>query len=352
MRLCSVYKCCVPTSACPLTALPWNADLTETLALASAAIARLDARVSASSLAPAWDLRARWSGYAAALQLHRVELEEIDIIAAQCGLRLPGRPLPPTTSDIYAAWDPWRVQLAARGERHWREDLPFTFDPPAGWAEAPALVRALALLDAWAHHDGTLAPWLAFPVILRRMGLTERRLPCLVAGDPGQRFAQGPRPALLKRLLKQLRRSAEDGLARLERLEDAARRSAAAIADQHRPGQLAALGRLALTRPCLAARSVAPLLDLTISGAGKLLTRATRLGLLVEISGRETWRSYVTPDVGMALGLIAPPRGRPPASPAPSPALDAVLAAFDAEMAAIDARLEQIGGSFLPGDGN
>jgi hypothetical protein len=68
-------------------------------------------------------------------------------------------------------------------------DLPFSFDLPAGWDEAPALARALALLDDWARRDRTITPWLAFPMVLRRMGLTQRTLPCLVMGDPGQRFA-------------------------------------------------------------------------------------------------------------------------------------------------------------------
>lgn len=219
----------------------------------------------------------------------------------------------------------------------------FTFDAPAGWTEAPALVRALALLDAWVRHDKTIAPWLAFPVMLARMGLTRRPLPCLVLGDPGQRFAIGPRPALLKRLLKQLRRAAEDGLVRLDRLEDHARRAAAAITRERRPGLLADLGRLTLTHPCLAARTLAPMLGLTVSGAGKLLERATRLGLLVETSGRASWRSYLARDVALTLGLIAPPLGRPAMPAPPSPALAPVLAAFDAEMAALDARLAQLG---------
>ena len=105
---------------------------------------------------------------------------------------------------------PWQAGLSEKEGRHWREDLPFTFDAPAGWTEAPALVRSLALLDAWVRSDKTSAPWLGFPVMLARMGLTTRPLPCLVLGDPGQRFAVGPRPALLKRLFRQLRRAAED----------------------------------------------------------------------------------------------------------------------------------------------
>lgn len=241
-----------------------------------------------------------------------------------------------TNSTPFEAYMPWRARLAEPAGRHWAEDLPFSYDPPTGWGEAPTLVRALSLLDAWARADGTLAPWLAFPLILRRFGITQTPLPCLVAGDPGQRFAIDPRPALLKRLLKQMCRAAETGLETLDRLEEYARRAAASIASEHRPGKLADLGCIALTRPCLAARSLAPLLDLTVSSAGKLLERAARLGLLIEISGRETWRSYVTPDVAQTLGLVAPSRGRPRVMPAPSPALDSVLTTFDAEMAVLD----------------
>lgn len=333
----------MPRPPLPFTSLVWTPDLASALADSSCAIGRLDARISAASFAPAWCLRASWMGYAAALQLQKFEIEEIDLIARECGLQLAGRPRLETAGDPFSAFEPWCERLAEKAGRHWREDLPFTFDPPTGWEEAPALVRALTLLDAWARADRTIAPWLAFPVVLHRMGITTRALPCLIAGNPGQRFALDARPALLKRLLKQLTRSAEGGLTRLERLEDVVRRSAAAISTERRPGKLADLGRIALTRPCLAARSLAPQLDLTISGAGKLLTRAARLGLLVEISGRDTWRSYVTSDVGSALGLVAPTRGRPRLPPAPSPALDSVLAAFDAEMADFEGRIARLG---------
>ncbi|EQB10338.1 hypothetical protein [Novosphingobium lindaniclasticum] len=333
----------------PLCALAWTPDLVSAIADASSAIGRLDARISATVPAPAWHLRASWMGYARALQLQKFEIEEIDIISRECGLQLAGRPRLETAGAPLSALEPWRNRLAEEEGRHWREDLPFSFDLPTGWDEAPALARALALLDDWARRDRTITPWLALPMVLRRMGLTQRTLPCLVTGDPGQRFVQGDRPALLKRLLKQLRRSAEDGLTRLERLENAVQRSAAAISAQHRSGKLTDLGRLALTRPCLAARSLAPRLDLTVSGAGKLLERATRLGLLVEISGRGTWRSYVTPDIAVSLGLVAPMRGRPRLVPAPSPTLDSVLAAFDAELAEFDTRIAGLGGPDLAG---
>lgn len=301
----------------PLCGLAWTPDLVSALADAINAIGRLDAQVSNTALAPAWHLRASWNGYAKALSLQHLEIEEIDIIAHACDLQLPGRVHLETAEAPFATLAPWQGQLAEPATRHWRENLPFTFDPPA----APALVRALTLLDNWARADATKTPWLAFPVQLKRMSITTRALPCLVVGDPGQRFMQADRPALLKRLLKQLRRIAEDGLARLDRLETFGRAGARALAREHRPGALAALGRLTLSRPCLAARSLAPLLGLTISGAGKLLTRAARLGLLIEISGRSSWRCYAVPDIAVSLGLAKPSRGRPRLPPPASPRL-------------------------------
>ena len=126
---------------------------------------------------------------------------------------------------------------------------------------------------------------------------------------------------------------------RLERLEKWRLSLAAALADERRPGLLPELGRLALVRPLMSARSVSDALEITLSGAGKLLARAASKGLLVEVSGRASWRVYVTPDIGLALGMINPARGRPPSPPRPSTRLDAVLEKFDREMVAIDSIL-------------
>ncbi len=326
----------------PFSALAWTPDLAVALAEATAAISRLDARISVSLVAPAWRLRSGWTGYASALRLQQFPWEEIDIISAKCGIRLAGRPLPPTASEPFAAYDDWQIRLAEGAGRHWQEDLPFSFDIPRGWAEAPMLVRALDLHDAWCRKDRSSAPWLRFPITLRRLGVTGAILPCMVVGDPAQRFALDPRPALFKRLLKQLRRVAEDGLARLDRLEEFRLKAAVVLAHEHRPGKLADLMKTCLTRPNLAARNLAPLLDLTVSGAGKLLERATRLGLLVETSGRGSWRSYVTPDIAIALGMRSSDRGRPPSLSEPTGAISALLQQFDAEMAAIDAELDRL----------
>ncbi|SMD09470.1 hypothetical protein SAMN06272759_1423 [Novosphingobium sp. B1] len=326
----------------PLTALSWTPDLAVALADASAAIARLDARICASSLAPAWTLRASWTGYAAALRLQAFEIDEIDIISHACGLTLPGRALLETASDPFAALAPWQARLVEKKGRHWREDLPFTFELPEAWDKAPALARALALVDAWARHDRTMAPWLGLPTVLRRMGITVAPLPCLVVGDAGQRLASDLRPALLKRLLKQFTRSADHGLVVVDRLERYVQRGAAALSLERRPGKLADLVRLSLAHPLLAGRNVAAQLGLTISGAGKLLERASSLGMLVEVSGRTTWRAYVSADLAVTLGLVAPVRGRPRLAATDAKPVREILASFDDEMHAISAKLTKL----------
>lgn len=140
----------------PLIAVPWSADLACALADASAAVARLDAGICASSLAPAWQLRASCTGYGNALRLQNFEIDEIDIIAHECGLQLAGRPRIETVADPFSALTPWQARLTEKAGLHWRESLPFTFDPPQGWDDAPALVRALTVLDDWARHDRTI----------------------------------------------------------------------------------------------------------------------------------------------------------------------------------------------------
>ena len=317
----------------PFTSLDWTPDLVDALAEASGALARLDARILVSPVKRAWGLRASWTGYAQALKLQRFEIDEIDVYAWGCGLRLSARKIADTRIDPFADFDCWRKRLAEPHGSHWREDLSFTFDPPQGWEAAPQLIRALGLLDIWCHHDPSIAPWLGFPIVLRRLGLTTPPLPCLVIGDPAQRFARDARPAQLKRLLKRVNAAADEGLVRLNLLEAFRGRAAVAIAAERRPGKLAQFGALCLTRPALAARSVAPALSITVSGAGKLLVRAADLGLLVETSGLHSWRSYVTHDIAVALGMAPPERGRPRDYARPNGSVAELFEQFDRAMA-------------------
>ena len=90
---CSVYNLPMNPSPLPLCALAWTPDLATALADASAAVARLNARILASSWAPAWRLRVSWAGYASALRLQAFAVDSFP--AAMCLFRLSDTSLQP-----------------------------------------------------------------------------------------------------------------------------------------------------------------------------------------------------------------------------------------------------------------
>lgn len=309
---------------------------------ASVAIGRLDAQVSASSVARPWSLRASWTGYARALQLQGVEVDDIDVFSWGSGVTVPGRPRLHTTIDHFAGFAPWRARLDETG-RHWTEELPFTVKPQPRRSRLPVLLRALDLQADFLKADPTIAAWLALPVLLHRLGLTEAPLPCLVSGDRQLLHAtrERDRGVAIRRILRSLEAAAIAGRRSLKAIEDARSISAAAVVGERRPTSLRRLTTLMMVAPVQSPEAVARRLKLTLSGAGKLLSRAAALGLVVEVSGRRAWRIYVVPDLAIALGLVATPKGRPAMRPALPPAsrdLAAVLAEFDSELAAFDAR--------------
>src|SRR3546814_8547065 len=71
----------------------YTPQMAAAIASCTASISRLDARISVSSAASAWNRRATWSGYARALQLQSAEVDEIDVFSWGCGLQIPGRPM-------------------------------------------------------------------------------------------------------------------------------------------------------------------------------------------------------------------------------------------------------------------
>ena len=305
---------------------------------ASVAIGRLDAHVSASPVASAWQLRAAWTGYAKGLQLHGVEIDEIDVFSWGSGICLPGRPRLHTVVDHFAGFAPWRARLAAKG-RHWAEDLPFNVKAAPPRNRQPDLVRAIELQLDYLTADRSMAAWLTLPVLLHRMRLTESPLPCLVAGDRHLLFNPRDRDPAYRRILRSLEASALAGRHALKAIEDAHVVSIAALRDEHRPTALRRLAALLILAPIQSPESVKRHLKMTLSGAGKLLSRAAALGMAQEVSGRRAWRTYATPDIAVALGFVAPPKGRPPARPLaiePDRPLASILADFDREMAAFD----------------
>lgn len=309
---------------------------------ASVSIGRLDALVSASFASPAWTLRASWTGYARALRLQGVEIDDIDVFSWGSGVPVPGRPRFQTIIDHFAAFTPWRDRLDQTG-RHWAEDLPFTVRPEPGRSRVPVLRRALDLLTDFLKADPSIMAWLALPVFLHRLGLTEVPLPCLVAGDRQLLNAtrERDRGAAVRRILRMLETAAIAGRQSLRAIEDAHAISIAALAGERRPSSLGRLATLLMVAPVQSPEAVARRLRLTLSGAGKLLARAAAVGLVVEVSGRRAWRVYIVPDLAITLGFVAAPKGRPalrPRLPSPDRGLAEILAQFDSELAAFDAR--------------
>jgi len=323
-------------------ALLSGADTGHAIEQAALAIGRLDARVSASSVAEAWALRAGWTGYSRALQLHGVEIDEIDVFSWGTGVLIPNRPARSTVVDNYAAFPIWRERMALRG-RHWAEDLPFTLRRDEAALTPSYLVRAFDLLAQWLEAEPALEAWLALPILLHRTEMTQRPLPCLVAGDARLRFGTRDPAALMRRLLGELCDRAEAGLRSLVAMERARARALVILRDQRRPGALRELLAMLQIAPLQTPEAVSRNLGLTLSGAGKLLQRAALLGLVKEVSDRRSWRLYMTPDLAVALGFDSPPRGRPPRPPAaPAMAPAALLSAFDSEMAEWERRFGPI----------
>lgn len=315
------------------------------MASCSAAIARLDVRISVSSVASAWVRRAAWSGYTRALQLQSAEIDEIDVFSWGCGLQIPGRPLRSTTVDLFDRFDAWAAALADRDPLAWRDALPTAIGEPPVAAEHPALIRALDRVRQHARIEGTALPWLGLPFALRDIGLTATPLPCLAGGAKAFRLKRKPDVGDWLATVRAVEAAARDGLERLHDLERFHRDAQRAIVAQFRPGALPRLLALAVHQPLLSPQAVANHLGLSVAGASKLLERAVTAELLVEITQRRSWRLFLPHDLAVEFGYAASKRGRPAKEPPALPASRALVDTFDTfdrEMAEIDKLLSGI----------
>jgi hypothetical protein len=206
--------------------------------------------------------------------------------------------------------------------------------------DVPPLLRALASVDLAARSDITVHPWLTLPSILRELRVTSDTLPCLVVGDHGQRFAREPRIVILRRLLSLLKARAEEGVERLNALERSRLLFVDAMRDVQRPGALPKLSALLSHEPAITPIKASRRLGMSRAGAGKLLGRAAQLGLVRELSGRDTWKVFLARDVVESIGLEPAELGRPKKIDPYDNDLAPALTAFDQEMAEIDALLD------------
>ena len=144
----------------PLCAILWSPDLVDEFGRTMASIGRLDARISVSSVAPAWMLRASWTGYATALRLQQHEIEEIDVISHFTGVSIPGRP-PLSPRAIRSAPTPigpqiWQPVTTVIGARTYLS--PSTF-PMAGATPLPSPARSPFSISGRGRTTPTLPGW-------------------------------------------------------------------------------------------------------------------------------------------------------------------------------------------------
>jgi hypothetical protein len=305
------------------------------IATASAAVARLDARVCVSPVASAWMRRACWTGYARALQLQSVEVEEIDIISWSCGIRVPGRPLLATNVDPFDAFPDWAGSFetgSGLARRH----------ASRGREEVNAMAPVMAALDEIrrsARSGGSISPWLDLPRTLQACRASTARLPCLAGGAKALRMKRVPNEEDWLAAVRSVERAAQSGLDRLDALEQHHRAALRACSEAYRAGALPRLLALTFHKPVLSPQAVATDLDMSVAGASKLLDRARDAGFLFELVSRRNWRTLIAEDVAIELGFKSRPRGRPPAEPPPLPPsreLASVFEEFDKAMADID----------------
>lgn len=321
----------------------WTSKLVSALERAAASISRLDARVSVSPVAAPWSQRASWTGYATALRGQSAEIDEIDIFSRESGVKLPGRPAMPTHVDDPGTLQAWQGRLRQREPHYWRDVAAIQTDVAEDWNRRPALLRALEVVARHARADATITPWLTVPALLRSMNITQAMLPCLTIADKAFRLAPRESQAIVVRNLRAIAERAGEGLQRLQALEDHRLRAAASFHEVHRPGKLLELMALVQFAPVVSPRLIEQRLNVTLSGAGKLLARAADLELLAEVSGRMAWRTYMVPDLAIAFGFVSRRAGRPQAAPRPLKDLEPALSAFDREMADLDAVLAKLG---------
>ncbi len=334
------------TGSDALSSLTLTPQLVGSLATTATSIGRLDARISASLVAAPWRLRSAWTGYSRALQLQGIEIDEIDVFSWGCDLPLPDRPRRSTAIGEFDEFPGWWKTLHAPPATNWRDRLPFSPVQPADAGTWPALLRAVDILRQAARQDRTIGAWLRLPELLKGFGATKTPLPCLVDGAKAFRLRATPTHDDWRAILRALGKAAEIGLERLQTMEVHHRRAAATIVAERRPSALPRLMALAAFQPLLSPQSVAVQLDLSLPGAGKLLSRAAELGMLVEVSGRRAWRRYLVPDLAVTFGFMRAPQGRPRKPPAAS-LLDRdisdIFSAFDEEMRLLDIKLGGLG---------
>ncbi len=192
--------------------------------------------------------------------------------------------------------------------------------PGRNLLEAAARGMLAHLADGGAREDARLA----LPLYLLDTGVVRSGpLPCLT-GSGAFRAEGSPRDLAAgfhEALCRDLAGEARNGLDDLIDLRRAWRSWRRRLGPRRSTSQLPALVDYAAACQAVTPAQVAQHFDLSLRGAGKLLAELAELGILVDASGRETWKVYVTEDlksVREEVERVQPARAGDP-TPSPKP---------------------------------
>ena len=163
----------------------------------------------------------------------------------------------------------------------------------------------------------------AFPTVLRQIAATEA---LLVGVSPVGRAGDGWHTLLA---------SAESGRRELDTLTFSWSRWTRALGRRRSTSRHLEVLAAAAATTVAAPAQVARLLGMTSRGAAMLLSELSELGILREVSGRETWQVYACADVPVGEGMVVP--ARPDVH---VPDLSAVFAEVERASAAVGRRLD------------
>ncbi len=179
----------------------------------------------------------------------------------------------------------------------WRQC--FTGRPSAKSATIPILLRAGMAAQAWAEHEvrhgghlPTAALFLA-ACLCRRAGATPQFALPFWSAAPGLLETLGllAGPAWLPAFLGAVADAALRGVQELSRLQTAAERASAL--QRTARSQLPAASATALRLPVLTARALADELNVSPQAALILLKQLVAVGMLREATGRAAWRAFI-----------------------------------------------------------
>ena len=282
--------------------------MTALLQKACLAIGTLDGKLSSSRLRDGWACRRRISATVAAAAADGIKIDPSRLVRLLTGLHV-------------VRWRDFGAEAAAIrifGETAGQGEAADLLVERVGEVSVSNVVSAtLAAVEAGMPRSSA---FIAFPFVLRRLGLTEH---VLVGVSPLASSGQSDQ-ALLD--------SAVRGRRELETLSLSWSRWTRALGRRNSNSRHLLVLAAAASMTAVAPAQIARMLGMTVRGAALLLAEMVELGIMREVSGRETWQVFQVEDM--------PGKPEEKSEEIDMPDLAALMTDLDSVMRQVEKRLE------------